>query len=270
MKAFKISDFEAPETVKIQRILTQRIEDSHALFPRVLVINSSPNKDKGNTAVILNPFLDGIKEEGAKVEIYCTKDLNIQPCMGEVSCWMKNPGKCILNDDMSWLAPKAIKADIIVLATPVYCDGINTHMQMFLERLLPRAMPSIELREGHTRHPHREITHGKLVLVSSCGLWELDNFDSMVSHIKAYCRNADLEFAGALLRPHALFLKRMLEQGAPVKDVIETARESGRQLVKGGRIPVDMQDTVSRPIISLDMFIRTYNQGVKRRQGDDV
>ena len=230
----------------------------------VLAINSSPNKGKGNTAVILDPFLEGIKEGGAEVEIYYTDDLNIQPCKGEVSCWMKTPGKCILNDDMSWLAPKAIKADILVLATPVYCDGINTYMQMFLERLLPRAMPSIELREGHTRHPHREITQGKIALVSSCGLWELDNFDSMLSHIKAYCRNADLEFAGALLRPHALFLKRMLEQGAPVKDVIETARESGRHLIKYGKISPGMQDTVSRPLVSKDMFMQIFNQGIKR------
>lgn len=235
---------------------------------RVLAINSSPNKDKGNTAVILDPFLEGIKEGGADVEIYYTNDLNIQPCKGEVSCWMKTPGKCILDDDMSWLAPKAIAADILVLATPVYCDGINTHMQMFLERLLPRAMPSIELREDHTRHPHREIKQGKLALVSSCGLWELDNFDSMLSHIKAYSRNADLEFAGALLRPHALFLKRMLEQGAPVKDVIETARESGRHLIKYGKIPDSMQDTISRPLISKDMFMQIFNQGIKRRQND--
>lgn len=234
----------------------------------VIIINSSPNKDKGNTAVILAPFLEGIEEEGAETEICYTKDLNIQPCMGEVSCWMKTPGKCILDDDMSWLAPKAIKADILVLATPVYCNGINTHMQMFLERLLPRAMPSIELREGHTRHPHREITQGKLALVSSCGLWELDNFNSVISHIQAYCRNANIGFAGALLRPHALFLKRMLEQGAPVKDITEAARESGRQLVKYGKIPDSMQDTVSRPLVSKDMFMQIFNQGVKRPQND--
>ena len=236
----------------------------------ILVINSSPNKDKGNTAVILDPFLEGIKGGGAEVEIYYTKDLNINPCKGEVSCWMKTPGKCILNDDMSWLAPKAIKADILVLATPVYCDGINTHMQMFLERLLPRAMPSIELREGHTRHPHREITQGKLALVSSCGLWELDNFNSMISHIQAYCRNANIEFAGALLRPHALFLKRMLEQGAPVKDITEAAMESGRQLVNEGKISESIQDIVSRPLVSKDMFVQIFNQGIKRRQKDGM
>lgn len=232
---------------------------------KVLAINSSPNKDKGNTALILNPFLEGMKEEGAEVELHYTKDLNINPCNADVSCWMKTSGKCILDDDMSWLAPKAIKADILVLATPVYCDGINSHMQMFLERLLPRGLPSIELREGHTRHPHREVTRGKLVLVSSCGLWELDNFDPMIAHIKAYCRNADLEFVGAILRPHGIFLKRMLEKGAPVEDVLEMARTSGSQLVKDGKIYTSQLDTISKPLVPKDVFMQIFNQGLTER-----
>ena len=39
---------------------------------KVIAINSSPNMDKGNTAAILNPFLDGMKEAGAEVELYFT------------------------------------------------------------------------------------------------------------------------------------------------------------------------------------------------------
>jgi multimeric flavodoxin WrbA len=35
----------------------------------VLAINSSPHKDNVNTAMILNPFQDGMKEAGADVEL---------------------------------------------------------------------------------------------------------------------------------------------------------------------------------------------------------
>lgn len=31
---------------------------------KVLAINSSPRMDRGNTALILNPFLEGMKEAG--------------------------------------------------------------------------------------------------------------------------------------------------------------------------------------------------------------
>ena len=33
---------------------------------KVLVINGSPHMENGNTALILDPFLEGMKEAGAK------------------------------------------------------------------------------------------------------------------------------------------------------------------------------------------------------------
>jgi multimeric flavodoxin WrbA len=40
---------------------------------KVLAINSSPRMDKGNTALILNPFLEGMKEAGAEVDLFYTR-----------------------------------------------------------------------------------------------------------------------------------------------------------------------------------------------------
>jgi len=48
--------------------------------------------EKGNTALILNPFLDGMKEAGAQVELVYSKKLNIQVSIPElaqvVSCFL--------------------------------------------------------------------------------------------------------------------------------------------------------------------------------------
>ena len=60
---------------------------------KVVVINSSPHKDKGNTALVLNPFMDGMREKGAEVEVYYTNELKIKPCKGDISC-MRATGKC--------------------------------------------------------------------------------------------------------------------------------------------------------------------------------
>ena len=37
---------------------------------KVLAINGSPHMDEGNTAMILNPFLEGMKEAGSEVEVF--------------------------------------------------------------------------------------------------------------------------------------------------------------------------------------------------------
>lgn len=66
---------------------------------KVLAINSSPKMEKGNTNLILTPFLEGIKEAGAEVELFYTNKLKIGPCKGDLNCWIKTPGECFQKDD---------------------------------------------------------------------------------------------------------------------------------------------------------------------------
>jgi len=228
---------------------------------KVLAINSSPRMDKGNTAVILNPFLDGMKEVGADVELFYTKKLNINPCQGEFDCWLKTPGECFQKDDMEIVRPKIFDADVWVLATPLYVDGMTGPMKNLIDRIVPGLQPFFELRDDHIRHPGRgEDKQRKMVLVSTCGFWELDNFDALVVHVTAICKNANMEFAGALLRPHGSALSRMIQMGAPVQDVLTAATEAGRQLVQEGRMSPDTLSTVSRELLPRDTYIQMANQ----------
>jgi multimeric flavodoxin WrbA len=233
---------------------------------KVLAFNSSPNMEKGNTALILNPFLKGMKEAGADTEVFYTKKLKINPCLGDLSCVIKTPGKCVQQDDMQTISLKLEEADIIVFATPLYFDGMTTTMKNLIERLfLPTGTPLLELRQGRVRHPMRQPAKKiKIVLVSNCGFWEKENFDPLVAHVKAICENVNLEFAGALLRPHGPTFSMMLKSGAPVQDVSEAAEEAGRQLVKEGKISEETLRTVSRQLISLEDYVEAYNQRIGR------
>ena len=42
---------------------------------KAIAINGSPKMDGGNTALVLNPFLEGMKEAGAEVEVLYTSAL---------------------------------------------------------------------------------------------------------------------------------------------------------------------------------------------------
>lgn len=228
---------------------------------KVLAINSSPWMDKGNTALILDPFLEGMREAGAEVELFYTKKLDIKPCQGEFNCWLKSPGKCFQEDDMQMLRPKFQAADVWVFATPLYVDGVTGPMKNLFDRLIPIAEPFIELRDDHCRHPLREGTkRGKVVLVSNCGFWERDNFDALLVHMEAVCRNVSRELAGAVLRPHGPAVKAMIEMGNPPNDVLEAAREAGRQLVQRGSMKVRTLKTVARDLLPRDKYLGILNQ----------
>lgn len=228
---------------------------------KVLAINSSPKMDKSNTALILNPFLEGMEEAGAEVELFYTRKLNINPCTGEFNCWLKTPGKCYQNDDMNILYPKIDEADVIVFATPVYVDGVTGPMKNLIDRMLPRLEPFFEMRDDHCRHP---VCGGpkalKFVLVSNCGFWEMDNFDPMLVYMKAFCKNASAEFAGALLRPHGEAMPTMLEMGKPIGDIFEAAKEAGHQLAKGQKMSQETLDIVSRELMPREMYVQIVNQ----------
>ena len=162
---------------------------------------------------------------------------------------------------MEMLLPKLAGADVWVFATPVYFDGISAALKNLIERMLPITEPFFELRDGHCRHPRRPGTKsGKIVLVSSCGFWEMDNFDPLMVHVKAICKNADREFAGALLRPHGTVIKRMLQRNMSVDDIFNAANEAGRQLVDCGQMSAETLKAVSRQLMPLEQYRQGANQ----------
>ena len=215
----------------------------------VLAINGSPHMGEGNTASILNPFLEGMKYAGANVELFYTAKLNIGPCNGDMSCWYVNPGFCGQKDDMQMLLPKIKEADVIVWASPVYYSGITGPLKNIMDRQLP-ANVMVEKRSNKQ----------KAVLVSTCGAWEVSMFDPLLVQMKAIYNNPEegFEFAGALLRPMAEGMKEMIKAGETslVEGVFKAAREAGHQLVKDGKISEDVQKAVSKELMPRDAYYK--------------
>ena len=197
---------------------------------KVLALNGSPHMDEGNTFLILNPFLEGMKEAGADVEVFYTRKMTIGPCNGDMSCWYKNPGTCGQKDDMQMLLPKFKEADVIVWASPVYYAGVTGPLKNLMDRQLPLHM------QGELGSKKR-----KIVLVSTCGAWELSMFDPLLIQMKTLYNRPDgsSDFAGALLRPMAEAVKEMVKAGetALVEGVFRAAREPAASSQERARYP---------------------------------
>jgi len=235
---------------------------------KVLAFNGSPKMESGNTEIILGPFLEGMTEAGARVELFYTARLHVEPCHGDLDCIFRTPGTCFQDDDANWLAEKARVADVLVLATPLYISGVTGTMKNLLDRLTALMVnPEFAAQDGRTYHPARagEKRH-KLVLVSSCAMWEVEKFDPVLEQMRAIDRDtAIIEFAGALLRPHAGFLRGMLELRLPCRGVLQAARRAGRELVRDGRMSDETLRAVSRGLVPLRLFVRIANTYIRRR-----
>jgi hypothetical protein len=128
----------------------------------------------------------------------------------------------------------------------------------------PFYLPFFELRDGHSWVILREgVKEGKVVLVSSCAFWETDNFDLLLTHVRAFSESPAREFAGALLRPHADLLRPMMAEDVPLDDIFEAAKEAGRQLITDGKMSPETLATVSRELMSLEMFVQSTNQAAQ-------
>jgi NAD(P)H-dependent FMN reductase len=233
---------------------------------KVLALNSSPHLERGCTAAILTPLLQGMAEASANVELVYVHPLDVKPCLGCLACWTRTPGRCVQRDDMADLLPKIGVANILVLATPVYVDGMTSTLKVVLDRCLPLLQPFFEIRDDHCRHPIRiQPEDSKLMLVSVSGFTELGNFSPLVSHAKAFSRNMDRRFVGAILRPVAWAIDEVSQRGVPVDDVLQAAREAGRQVVRDGAIAQETLDTVSRELAPRQALMDRANADWERQ-----
>ena len=223
----------------------------------VLVINGSPRKERMHTGTLASLFSEGMKEKGANVDFIYPIELEIGDCRGCLNCWGNTPGKCIQNDDMEEVLRKMANADLLVFASPVYVDGMTGSLKTLIDRTIPLLHGAFVIRDDHCRHAPRDFVKlGKVVLLSVSGFPEMDNFDPLVSHIKAICKNMNREYAGAVLRPIAWPMQGAKEQGVEVDDIYEAVREAGREIISTGSIKKETLATIAREYMPRDIALQ--------------
>ncbi len=224
-----------------------------------VAINGSPKAEKGRTAMLLASFLDGMGSAGYSTDVFHAGRLDIKPCScGQLYCWTKEPGVCCIRDDMEPIYRQLGEADVLILATPVYIP-MPGEMQNVINRLCAVLEPRLELRDGRTRARLREgIAVRKLVLVSTGGWWERDNFGTVIRICEEFAATASIEFAGAVVRPHAYVMSRdggLTDDG---KSVLAAAERAGAELAGLGAMRAETLEAVSRPLISQEDYWRSW------------
>ncbi|MFA9423722.1 MAG: flavodoxin family protein [Sedimentibacter sp.] len=95
------------------------------------IVGSS--RRSGNTDILVNKVLEGVKSNGIETNCIFLPDFNIKDCTGCEGC--KSSYKCVIKDDMQKIYPLIEKADALVIGSPTYFYNVTGLTKNFLDRL---------------------------------------------------------------------------------------------------------------------------------------
>lgn len=99
---------------------------------KVLGINGSARKD-GNTTILIKEVFKELQQAGIETELVLLADQVIEPCRACFAC--AETGKCVQNGDaFNAIFDNMIKAQGIILASPVYSADVSSRMKALIER----------------------------------------------------------------------------------------------------------------------------------------
>lgn len=116
----------------------------------ILVLSGSTRN--GNTEYLIDSFIRGVKDSGNHVNKIVIRNLAIHDCIGCAVC-RGNGGHCVQKDDMQVIYEAMERADVIVLASPVYFYTWSATMKRVIDRTF-----AIE----------KHLCHKKFYLISTC------------------------------------------------------------------------------------------------------
>ncbi len=188
---------------------------------RILAIQGSP-RDEGNTQTVLDVVLTAARSAGADIElvhVFSLRDLS--GCMECFSCQRTSDGPgCPLDDDMQGLFVQALRADVIVWATPVFCWTVAWPLKMVMDRFY-----CMFKFEGADRY-HCLLEGKKMAAVITAGGGEKDGADLVDETLRRMAHFSRSRSYASFIATHVRSPESILAD----HDLIERAKAFGRQL----------------------------------------
>jgi len=97
----------------------------------IVAIYGSPRRN-GNTATLLKKAVSGAHDAGATVNEFVLRDLKISPCLEIYGC--KQQGKCVIQDDFQKVIGQILKAQGLIIASPIFFYAVSAHTKALMER----------------------------------------------------------------------------------------------------------------------------------------
>ncbi|MBN2107483.1 MAG: flavodoxin family protein [Deltaproteobacteria bacterium] len=189
---------------------------------RITALYGSPRKG-GNTDLLMQAFLGGLREAGAEAQELFLRDFAFSPCIDCGGC--EATGACVLRDGMDDIYPHLIASDVIVLAAPVFFYGLNALAKAMVDRVQCFWARKYLLGRGLRQE---RATEGRGILLSVGGARGKKNFDGILLTAKYFFDALDMPFS------HHLTYGGIDKKGALLEhpELCDEARKLGCDIVR--------------------------------------
>jgi hypothetical protein len=108
-----------------------------------------------------------VKARGWDTKAFALAGMDIQPCRGCFSCWVKTPGRCVIHDDEEAILGATAASDRVIWLTPITFGGYSPELKKALDRIIPILLPFFAKVRGETHHPLRYPRPRRLLAIGT-------------------------------------------------------------------------------------------------------
>lgn len=141
---------------------------------KIVSIHGSPRAN-GNSNVLANRILDAAELRGAETLRYDLNSLDFQGCQACYAC-KKGSESCVLTDDLTQVLDSVSVADVVIMASPVYCTDVSAQLKGFIDRLFSFLVPGYIAKPNKSRFPEAK----KLVFILAQGHRDPEMFADII------------------------------------------------------------------------------------------
>lgn len=188
---------------------------------KILGIAGSPRRG-GNTDILLEQVMAGVKEVGGETESIVLDNLNISPCKYCNGCLKF--GQCVIKDDMQWIYTKLRETDRLILASPVFFMGLTAQTKAMIDRCQALWVMKYVLKQPVALNFDRK-RRGLFISVGGSGFSKL--FQPSLATVKSFFIVLDIALEREVVFPQIDAKEAIIMHPTALQD----AFEAGKRLV---------------------------------------
>jgi multimeric flavodoxin WrbA len=118
---------------------------------KIVAVLGSP-RSAGNSSSLAKRILATAEKKGAHTVCYELNALNYQGCQACYAC-KQGSETCVLTDDLAVVLKSVYEADVVIMASPVYCTDVSAQLKGFIDRLFSFLVPGYISQSKKSRFP---------------------------------------------------------------------------------------------------------------------